>query len=299
VSNDIVLMGGAGVLAVAVITGFIPVLATKLIVRLYPPGDARRQELVAELLVVPFHDRPAWVLQYLALGLTEGLSARRRAREQVLRGSSAMSITRTVDVLAALLMLVLMLPLLILVAVAIRLDSAGPVMFRQMRVGRNGKQFGLLKFRTMALGSEAPSWGEATSHSGGDPRVTRVGRWLRTSSLDELPQLWNVLMGQMSLVGPRPLHPGYTDFVGGAHEAILRARPGLTGEWQLSGDETLDAYERLNLRQAAQDGARQYVGVLSRTVVREVCHVLRGARQVVQWCCTAGRRITDWCTGKR
>ncbi|HOS43506.1 MAG TPA: sugar transferase, partial [Armatimonadota bacterium] len=113
---------------------------------------------------------------------------------------------RLFDLFWALLGLLLLAPLLLAVAVAIRLDDGGPAFFRQRRVGRGGRPFRIWKFRTMVQNAEALG-GQITV--GGDPRITRVGRWLRRTKLDELPQLFNVLAGEMSLVGPRPEVPRY------------------------------------------------------------------------------------------
>jgi exopolysaccharide biosynthesis polyprenyl glycosylphosphotransferase len=163
-------------------------------------------------------------------------------REVRLRGFN-LAVKRVVDVLLAIVTLLLVSPLLLLVAVAIRLDSPGPVLFQQQRVGRGGRTFELLKFRSMVEGADAER--EALTQVVGvdgrrfklkdDPRVTRVGRILRRSSLDELPQFLNVLRGDMSVVGPRP---GLSEEVARYHEwhkQRLGVVPGLTGLWQVSG----------------------------------------------------------------
>jgi exopolysaccharide biosynthesis polyprenyl glycosylphosphotransferase len=149
---------------------------------------------------------------------------------------------RAMDIAGASLLLALTSPLLLLVAVAIKLDSRGPVLFRQKRIGRKGKPFSLTKFRSMGVGAEAQR--EALlEHSRQtewldlehDPRITRVGRRLRHSSLDELPQLWNVLRGDMSLVGPRPLIAEEDRNVEGWARRRLDLTPGITGLWQVLG----------------------------------------------------------------
>lgn len=132
---------------------------------------------------------------------------------------------RAFDLLAAAIGLVLVSPLLILVAVAIRLDSPGPVLFRQRRVGRNFRPFEIYKFRTMVDG--ASRMGPSVT-AGEDPRVTRVGRILRRTKIDELPQLINVIKGDMSLVGPRPELPKYVEMFRRDYEEILAVRPGMT-----------------------------------------------------------------------
>ena len=130
---------------------------------------------------------------------------------------------RSVDVVLAGLMLVVSLPFLAIAAIIIKLDSEGPVIFRQVRTGRWFRRFELLKLRTMRDGCGGPPF-----TFGADCRVTRSGRWLRRFKLDELPQLWNVLRGDMSLVGPRPVVPELTAEFKGAYDLLLVARPGLT-----------------------------------------------------------------------
>ncbi|MEB3275541.1 MAG: sugar transferase [Cyanobacteriota bacterium] len=134
---------------------------------------------------------------------------------------------RGADLVVAALALLLLAPLLLLVALAVRLDSPGPVLFRQQRVGLGGRTFEMLKFRSMV--EDAPRLGGYSTASG-DPRITRSGRWLRQLSLDELPQLINVLRGDMSLVGPRPDVPAQRSSYS-AHEwqQRHRVRPGITG----------------------------------------------------------------------
>jgi sugar transferase (PEP-CTERM system associated) len=140
---------------------------------------------------------------------------------------------RLLDIAVAALGLVLALPLMVLVALAVRLDSAGPVFFRQDRVGRGGREFTLWKFRSMRTDAEAQGAQWAVT---GDPRVTRVGRFIRKTRLDELPQLWNVLAGDMSLVGPRPERRMFVDQLieqSAFYEQRLVVRPGLTGWAQI------------------------------------------------------------------
>ncbi|WP_433029545.1 sugar transferase [Actinomycetospora sp. CA-053990] len=166
------------------------------------------------------------------------------------------------DRLAALGALIALLPLLIILWLAIRFTSPGPAIFRQTRAGWHGREFSMWKFRTMVRGAEAlrPGLDALNRHGTGelfkisaDPRITPVGRWLRRTSLDELPQLVNVLRGQMSLVGPRPLPVTDRRYEGEARRRLF-VKPGLTGLWQINGRSDLDWEEsvRLDLRYVEQ-----------------------------------------------
>jgi lipopolysaccharide/colanic/teichoic acid biosynthesis glycosyltransferase len=135
------------------------------------------------------------------------------------------ALKRTFDLLASGVGLVLISPVLVLAAVAIRLDSPGPVFFRQQRVGRYFRPFWIYKFRTMV--ADAPQHGGQIT-AGADPRITRVGGWLRKMKIDELPQLINVFLGDMSLVGPRPEVPKYVEMFRDDYAYVLSVRPGLT-----------------------------------------------------------------------
>jgi exopolysaccharide biosynthesis polyprenyl glycosylphosphotransferase len=151
--------------------------------------------------------------------------------------------------------LVLLLPVLLLVALAVRLDDGGPVFFRQERVGRDGGTFRMVKFRTMVPDAEArlPALLQVNEGSGplfklrADPRVTRIGAWLRRYSLDEVPQLLNVLRGEMSLVGPRPPLPREVAEYESAARRRLLVKPGMTGLWQISGRSELPWEEAVRL----------------------------------------------------
>jgi exopolysaccharide biosynthesis polyprenyl glycosylphosphotransferase len=156
---------------------------------------------------------------------------------------SSAAVKRAFDLLGVLIGLLAALPLMIAIAVAIKLDSRGPVLFRQLRVGRRGQRFYVLKFRTMVLDAESlkDSLRDRNEAQEGlfkivdDPRVTRVGKFLRKSALDELPQLLNILRGEMSLVGPRPLVIEEDERIEGWHRQRLELMPGMTGHWQILG----------------------------------------------------------------
>src|SRR3954451_23308103 len=124
-------------------------------------------------------------------------------------------------------------PVLAVGALAVKLEDGGPVLYRQMRVGKDGVDFELLKLRTMIVGAEKQGAGFAIDK--GDARITRVGRLLRRLSIDELPQLWNVVKGDMTLVGPRPALPSEVDAWTPELHQRLRVKPGITGMWQVSG----------------------------------------------------------------
>jgi exopolysaccharide production protein ExoY len=166
---------------------------------------------------------------------------------------------RVFDIAVAMLVLLLAAPLLILIAVSIKISEGGPVLFRQQRVGHKGQLFECLKFRTMAINAgellerhlaadptARREWRETRKLSR-DPRVTWLGRALRKSSLDELPQLINVLRGEMSCVGPRPVVPEELSSYGSSASSYLVTRPGLTGMWQVSGRNKLTYRQRVAL----------------------------------------------------
>jgi lipopolysaccharide/colanic/teichoic acid biosynthesis glycosyltransferase len=152
---------------------------------------------------------------------------------------------RALDVVLAALLLLLAAPFLGLVAVAIKLSGRGPVIYRQRRVGRSGVDFDLLKLRTMVAGAEQMGAGLAVDE--GDPRITHVGGLLRRWSLDELPNLVNVLKGDMSIVGPRPTVRSQVDQYTPRQRGRLAVRPGITGWAQVSGRAALPWHERIEL----------------------------------------------------
>ena len=153
--------------------------------------------------------------------------------------------TRLVDVLVAGVALVLSSPLLLAAMIAVRLETHGSPIYRQHRVGRDGEPFEMLKLRTMVSGAEHVGAGLAVNH--GDPRITRVGRFLRRFSIDELPNLVNVLRGEMSIVGPRPTIQVQVDQYTERQRRRLDVKPGLTGWAQVNGRASLPWHERIEL----------------------------------------------------
>uniref|UniRef100_UPI003FEE2268 sugar transferase n=1 Tax=Candidatus Fimenecus sp. TaxID=3022888 RepID=UPI003FEE2268 len=158
------------------------------------------------------------------------------------------AVKRFLDVTASFLGLVLLSPLMLAVSILIKIDSRGPVIFRQKRIGRNGKVFEIYKFRSMCVGAEKT--GSSVYSGKGDARVTRIGKILRATSIDELPQLLNILKGEMSFVGPRPpltYHPWkyeeYTDF----QKRMFEVRPGITGWAQVNGRKDVEWHKRIEL----------------------------------------------------
>jgi exopolysaccharide biosynthesis polyprenyl glycosylphosphotransferase len=142
-----------------------------------------------------------------------------------------LAIKRIIDWSFSTLFILILSPLYLVLGLAIKLDSSGPIIFKQKRVGLRGRQFSMYKFRSMRI--EAPQYARTPSDPH-DPRITRVGRWLRRTSLDELPQLFNVWRGDMSLVGPRPEMPFIVETYTSLQRQRLEAKPGITGVWQIS-----------------------------------------------------------------
>jgi exopolysaccharide biosynthesis polyprenyl glycosylphosphotransferase len=177
-------------------------------------------EQVSTLLQFPVH----------GMGGVLALEMQKTPMSRVQRGFK-----RVLDIAIAAAMLVFILPLLAAVAVAVKLDSHGPLFFRQTRLGYRGRPFEILKFRTMTVLEDGDA---VTQASRNDRRVTQVGRWLRRSSLDELPQLWNVLKGEMSIVGPRPhaaAHDAHFAKLIENYEVRQHVKPGITGWAQVHG----------------------------------------------------------------
>ena len=192
---------------------------------------------------------------------------------------------RPLDLAGSAVLLLLLVPVLFFVAVLVKLTSPGPVLFRQTRVGQGGRHFTMLKFRTMRVDADEALHhefvtrfirssadmdrdGRAVFKITNDPRVTPIGRCLRETSLDELPQFWNVLRGDMSLVGPRPPLPYEVEHYRAWHwHRVLHAKPGLTGLWQVVGRSrtTFDEMVRLDLRYARTCSLRTDLGILLAT----------------------------------
>ena len=158
-------------------------------------------------------------------------------------------VKRVFDLIASILMLIVCLPLMLLIAIAIRIDSPGPVLLKQKRVGENGNLFGMYKYRSMAkeamdqIEKPGQTHRNQTHKFPEDPRTTQVGRLLRRSSLDELPQLFNVIKGEMSLVGPRPELPIYVDQYQSWQKTRLTYPQGMTGWWQINGRNLQPMYQ--------------------------------------------------------
>jgi len=155
------------------------------------------------------------------------------------------ALRRVLDVVGAGVGLVLAGPFLAAAAIAVKLEDGGPVLYRQQRIGQNGEEFDLLKRRTMVVGAEREGAGWAVDQ--GDPRITRVGRVLRRLSLDEVPQLWNVVHGEMSLVGPRPTLAYQVEQYSPRQRRRLEVKPGITGWAQVNGRARLRWADRIEL----------------------------------------------------
>jgi lipopolysaccharide/colanic/teichoic acid biosynthesis glycosyltransferase len=185
---------------------------------------------------------------------------------------------RALDLIVATLIVVLLAPLLLLIALIVKLDSPGPVLFRQQRVGRHRRPFLVAKFRTMTHGADHDvhrdymlaliESGTPAPKLAGDARVTRFGNFLRRTSLDELPQLWNVLRGDMSLVGPRPPIPYEVEHYPPHWFARFAVKPGITGLWQVSGrsEVSLEQMIELDVEYVRRRSVAFNVWIIVRTV---------------------------------
>jgi exopolysaccharide biosynthesis polyprenyl glycosylphosphotransferase len=193
------------------------------------------------------------------------------------RSRARLLLKRAFDVTVAALVLVLAAPIMVVAAVAIKLDSRGSVLFRQVRVGKDGVPFEMFKFRSMCVGAEAlqAELAAANERTGPlfkvtcDPRVTRVGRIMRKTSIDELPQLWNVIRGDMSVVGPRPALPAESEQWSPDLRERLRVLPGITGMWQVSGraEADFEIYRRLDLYYVDNWSLTHDVKILLKTIL--------------------------------
>jgi Undecaprenyl-phosphate galactose phosphotransferase WbaP len=199
--------------------------------------------------------------------------------KQVARPHGA-GLKRAMDIVGAAALLLFFLPLLVIVAVGVMLSSRGPIIYSQERIGLNGKKFRFYKFRSMVVNSEevfnsfldtdadARSQWEKYQKLDRDPRITAFGKFIRKTSLDEFPQFWNVLVGDMSLVGPRPCMPSQRELYGSYWRDYCAVRPGLTGLWQVSGRNRLTYQERvqLDVRYVRGWSLWRDVQILTRTV---------------------------------
>jgi len=199
-------------------------------------------------------------------------------------GLLANAIRRTLDVVVSLIVLVVLSPLLLVLAILVRLSSPGPVLFRQERVGLNGRPFTLLKFRSMRPASGGP---EVTA--GGDARITPVGRFMRKWKLDEIPQFLNVLRGDMTLVGPRPEVPRYVALYTPEQMKVLSVRPGVTGltqleyrneETMLAGRDNVEEYYIKEIMPAKLALDLQYIR--SRTLLGDLALMLRTIVEIIR-----------------
>ena len=196
--------------------------------------------------------------------------------EPITRGGWRAVAKRTFDIFGASAGLILTAPITLLAAIAIKLDTHGPVLFSQTRVGQDSEPFAVLKLRTMVANAEDQLPGLLTQNEADgplfkmadDPRITRTGRFLRKASIDELPQLWNVIRGNMSLVGPRPALPHETEEWDSLLGQRLRVKPGITGMWQVSGrsDTTFEDYTRLDLYYVDNWSITTDLAILAKTI---------------------------------
>ncbi len=227
------------------------------------------------------------VLRRFSGGSRAGLRSRVRVvRKRLLWWSvtaGAKGLKRALDVMGSLALLVGLLPVFVAVAIAVRIDSPGPALFRQVRVGRRGRVFDCFKFRSMYVDAEARKAALLASNEmeGGvtfkmkrDPRITRVGRVIRKLSLDELPQLWNVLRGEMSLVGPRPPVPSEVAQYGPEERRRLEVKPGLTCLWQIQGRSDIPFDQQVKL-DVAYIESQSFLGDL-RILIATIPAVLLG-----------------------
>ena len=192
------------------------------------------------------------------------------------------ALTRTLDILVSLPVLVVTSPIMLATAAAVKLESPGPAIFRQARLGVGGREFTMYKFRSMALNSEHT--GSGVYSEKGDSRVTKVGRFIRATSIDELPQLFNILKGDMSLIGPRPpltYHPWPIDQYTPHQRRMFEVRPGVTGWAQVNGRKCVEWHDRIDMNVWYVDNASlgldlKILGMTLKTLVHTKDNVNHG-----------------------
>jgi Undecaprenyl-phosphate galactose phosphotransferase WbaP len=205
---------------------------------------------------------------------------------QNLLSATQQIIKRILDISIVLASSIFVVPISLIIGILIKLDSAGKILFSQKRIGKDGGEFKMWKFRTMVANSDEvldeylstnpeafKEWG-FNQKIKDDPRVTRIGNLLRKSSLDELPQLWNVLKGEMSLVGPRPFLPEQSTFYGKTYHLYKRVRPGITGFWQVSGRNEVGYSERVRFDEYYVRNWSVWLDIY--ILIRTIWAVLRG-----------------------
>jgi lipopolysaccharide/colanic/teichoic acid biosynthesis glycosyltransferase len=211
----------------------------------------------------------------------------------------ALVIKRSMDLSLGLTLVAVAFPLMVAIAVAIRMDSPGPALFRPMRIGKHGRPFSMFKFRTMVKGADERlhefahlNVAESMTKIPNDPRVTRVGKWLRRYSLDELPQVLNIVAGHMSLVGPRPHDAHELRREGLEHDLRLSVRPGLTGLWQVTArsDPSFASRVHHDLQYVTAWSLLLDAKILARTVPAVLLGT--GGRVVDAWAISSGGRLT-------
>ncbi len=205
--------------------------------------------------------------------------------ERTIRNFISATIKRTIDILAGLVGTVLLIPITIIVFIVKTINKdEGPLFYDQLRIGKDGKIFKIYKFRSMVIGADEILQGYLDNHPEeakeyainkklqDDPRITKTGKFLRKTSLDEWPQFVSILFGQMSLVGPRPYMPREKEDMGEYYDYIVKVKPGLTGPWQIAGRNNLTFEDRLKLDEeyASRCGNRRDIKIILKTF-RKVC----------------------------
>lgn len=214
-------------LTICIVLGFLPGIVVRLASLMFPKGDPRRREMIAETYVQKWHERPLWAFEQIERGFTEGLPGRWRVRPRGLERFDRRAAKRSLDLLLAGVGVFVLAPMLLMITVIVRAGSPGPVLDRQPRIGRNGVPFNFYRFRTMRW-NEDPDRVESHPTARNSllpcPEVTPEGLVMRRYSVDEYPILFNVLRGEMSLVGPRP-SLSELNHVSGSQ------KPGISGLW--------------------------------------------------------------------